>query len=150
MRYKGVDFDTELEARYAVFFYHLGIEWEYKTRRVYLPTFRNGEWYTPSFWFPGLQMFGDVKEVSLFVDYERMLQASGIMKTDGIVLHGMPESAIYSVASFVDGNDEEYKMRFIKYGIDIGPTENDEGFPEDESAFYDVILAASAARQARF
>lgn len=57
-QYKGYRFRSRLEARWAVFFDALGIEWEYEPEGYDL-----GEagWYLPDFWLPGLKMWVEVK-----------------------------------------------------------------------------------------
>lgn len=57
-RYNGYRFRSRLEARWAVFFDALGIEWEYEKEGYDL-----GEagWYLPDFWLPGMDMFAEIK-----------------------------------------------------------------------------------------
>lgn len=47
--YKGYLFRSRLEARWAVFFDTLGIEWEYEPEGYVL---EDGTWYLPDFWLP--------------------------------------------------------------------------------------------------
>jgi len=47
--YKGYKFRSRLEARFAVFFDSLGIDWEYEIEGFVLD---NGEWYLPDFYLP--------------------------------------------------------------------------------------------------
>ena len=56
--YNGYRFRSRLEARWAVFFDALGIEYEYEKEGYDL-----GElgWYLPDFWLPKLEMFIEVK-----------------------------------------------------------------------------------------
>lgn len=57
-QYKGYRFRSRLEARWAVFFDALGIEWEYEPEGYDL-----GEagWYLPDFWLPKCQWHFEVK-----------------------------------------------------------------------------------------
>jgi hypothetical protein len=55
--YKGYRFRSRLEARWAVFFDTLGIEWEYE-KEGYETKFGK---YLPDFWFPELNCFAEVK-----------------------------------------------------------------------------------------
>ena len=48
-RWKGYRFRSRLEARYAVLFDALGIQWEYEKEGYSLP---NGMLYLPDFWIP--------------------------------------------------------------------------------------------------
>lgn len=59
-KYSGVSFRSRLEARWAVFFDTLGVEWEYEPEGFQLST---GERYLPDFWLPVLKMYAEVKPV---------------------------------------------------------------------------------------
>ena len=56
--YKGYKFRSRLEARWAVFFDALGIEWEYEKEGYYLG---DSLCYLPDFWLPKLDMFVEIK-----------------------------------------------------------------------------------------
>ena len=60
--YKGWRFRSRLEARWAVFFDVLGLEYVYEPEGFDL-----GElgWYLPDFWFPLLECYGEVKPKTL-------------------------------------------------------------------------------------
>lgn len=47
-KYKGCNFRSRLEARYAIYFDALGIKWEYEIEGYNI----NGKWYLPDFWLP--------------------------------------------------------------------------------------------------
>lgn len=57
-RYKGYNFRSRLEARWAVFFDALGVKWEYEKEGYDL-----GEagWYLPDFWLPDLRCWVEIK-----------------------------------------------------------------------------------------
>jgi hypothetical protein len=57
-RYKGYNFRSRLEARWAVFFDHLGIRWDYEPEGFELG---NGLRYLPDFWLPDWDMWVEVK-----------------------------------------------------------------------------------------
>ena len=56
--YEGYNFRTRLEARWAVFFDHLGVQWDYESEGYELG---NGLRYLPDFWLPNNNMWLDVK-----------------------------------------------------------------------------------------
>jgi len=56
--YKGYRFRSRLEARWAVFFDALGIEWEYEPEGFELGDLG---WYLPDFYLPSLDMWAEVK-----------------------------------------------------------------------------------------
>lgn len=55
--YRETWFKSRTEARWAVFFDHIGLRWEYE-REGYVV---GGEPYLPDFWLPDLQAFFEVK-----------------------------------------------------------------------------------------
>ena len=55
-RYRGYRFRSRLEARWAVFFDALGIEWEYEKEGYVLP---DGSTYLPDFYMPSYSKIGD-------------------------------------------------------------------------------------------
>lgn len=58
-RYGGCEFRSRLEARWAVFFGALAIEWRYEAEGFVLAPF--GEWYLPDFYLPDLGYWIEVK-----------------------------------------------------------------------------------------
>ena len=62
-RYGGCRFRSRLEARWAVFFDHMRLKWEYEPEGYRLP---NGELYLPDFFLPELDVSG--KALGLFVE----------------------------------------------------------------------------------
>lgn len=57
-RYKGYRFRSRLEARWAVFFDALNLEWEYEKEGYDLG---DGTYYLPDFWLPELEIWYEVK-----------------------------------------------------------------------------------------
>src|SRR5690606_24601982 len=56
--YAGYRFRSRLEARWAVFFDHLGVKWLYEPQGY---TLRDGRRYLPDFWLPAIQVWVEVK-----------------------------------------------------------------------------------------
>lgn len=56
-RYAGCHFRSRLEARWAVFFDHLKLLWQYEPEGFALPS----GWYLPDFWLPSLDAWWEVK-----------------------------------------------------------------------------------------
>jgi hypothetical protein len=65
-RYKGFNFRSRLEARWAVFFDNLGAKWEYE-KDTYDLGKEFGGYYLPDFWLPFVSMRGD-KNDGVFVE----------------------------------------------------------------------------------
>lgn len=87
-RYAGCRFRSRLEARWAVFFDHLGIAWEYE-RQGYLckPRLTNpwdeaGEFpYLPDFWFPEFSIHGEVKGSLTHPELTRLLDTAASLSS---------------------------------------------------------------------
>lgn len=61
-RYKGHRFRSRLEARWAVFFDYLGIQWKYETQGYHIKNNRGRKWtYLPDFYLPVEQCWVEVK-----------------------------------------------------------------------------------------
>lgn len=56
--YNGYRLRSRLEARWAVFFDTLGIEYQYEPEGFDLG---NGIWYLPDFWLPGFELWVEIK-----------------------------------------------------------------------------------------
>lgn len=56
--YKGYRFRSRIEARYAVFFDALGIEWQYEVEGFNLD---DGDYYLPDFWLPSFDRYIEIK-----------------------------------------------------------------------------------------
>lgn len=56
-KYKGINFRSRLEARWAVFFDSMFIKWEYEKEGYQL---KSG-WYLPDFWLPEMKIWVEVK-----------------------------------------------------------------------------------------
>ncbi len=56
-RFGGVQFRSRLEARWAVFFTHLGLPWFYEYEGFQL----SSGWYVPDFWLPKLKAWIEIK-----------------------------------------------------------------------------------------
>lgn len=116
--YAGCLFRSRLEARWAVVFDRLGIKWDYEPQgllvrdRLSSPGDETTRRYLPDFWFPELELWGEVKGIlTAAADCHRFLNtAASISSNDGggchdsggndIVLFGpvpRPDSQIGSV-----------------------------------------------------
>lgn len=66
-KYAGCRFRSRLEARWAVFFDHLKLEWVYEPEGFVLP---DGSRYLPDFYLPGLKAYVEIKPKTSSFDYE--------------------------------------------------------------------------------
>ncbi len=120
--YKGYRFRSRLEARYAVFFDHLKIEWEYEKEGYHLPS---GS-YLPDFWLPRVQMWAEVKPVPF--SGEERAKAKELVEATGypcFELVGVPDCTGYQAWTFLENYQdmpfeedwpEETKKRFPEGG----------------------------------
>jgi len=100
--YNGHRFRSRLEARWAVFFDSLGIEWEYEREGYDLGSLG---YYLPDFWFPKQNVWGEVKHAHISIE-ERInvgLKAGALSSmTDAgfILLEGIPDDKPYQLCYF--------------------------------------------------
>lgn len=147
--YNGYRFRSRLEARWAVFFDTLGIEYQYEPEGFDLG---EGRFYLPDFWLPQVNMWAEVKPETFTLrelgNLWRLAEQSG---HSCLMLVGAPDNKPYCAWAW-NGND----MTLLGYCLTMF-----HGYPVDEHRFYsfngdsdgefnDVALAALAARQARF
>lgn len=113
-RYKNHSFRSRLEARYAVYFDHLGIKWEYEPEGFELG---NGLRYLPDFWLPEWKIWVEIKPTApdaagiekarrLAFDHSAVVIMVGEPKAEhcsGNVFYGWDSGE--SSAGFTDGRD---------------------------------------------
>lgn len=71
--YAGCHFRSRLEARWAVFFDTLGVQWEYEPQGYELSS---GSRYLPDFYLPGTDQWVEVKGVLSHADFIRIATAA--------------------------------------------------------------------------
>lgn len=97
-RYAGCRFRSRLEARWARFFDHLQIRWQYEPQGIVAPDRLNldggGEAaYLPDFWLPELDMWAEVKGTWTQADARRFLSTAAHLSetgTDVVLLPPVP------------------------------------------------------------
>ena len=88
-RYKGHRFRSRLEARWAVFFDSIGIEWEYEPEGFSMP---DGEYYLPDFYIEDWNTWIEIKPKH-YIDYDeyrKMLSFSKWKKDRFYIICGVP------------------------------------------------------------
>lgn len=81
-RHAGCLFRSRLEARWAVFFDAVSLEWMYEPEGYDLG---NGLWYLPDFWLPSLSCFIEVKGV--YPDKTEINKAYHLSRQSGYPVH---------------------------------------------------------------
>ena len=162
-RYKGYFFRSRLEARWAVFFDHLKIRWEYESEGFDLG---NGLRYLPDFWLPDWGLWVEVKAGEPDnVAREKALRLCHHTGKPIFMSNGMPDNlgTLFCVYEAMMGeiNFYEFVARAPWYEKVIyvtGPSEAPD-FPLfetyhmrdlDPSLYLDAEKALFAARSARF
>lgn len=93
--YKGYLFRSRLEARWAVFFDAMGIEWEYEPEGYNI----NGIMYLPDFYLPSIETFAEVKPHGLSDEEIEKVNALALESGKNcILLIDVPSNTTYLVA----------------------------------------------------
>ena len=158
--YKGYRFRSRLEARWAVFFDALEIQWEYEPEGFDLG--KDG-YYLPDFWLPtfGGGMYAEVKPIG--GDFTKALRFCESTQQDIWLCEGSPDFRVYTVAHPQTDNDKEIGSYVGIPNADQAQGENRmfalPGYEEEDGtishqylgclgSFY--INAVNKARSARF
>lgn len=109
IRYKGYSFESELEARWAVFFDALDTRWEYKQQAFNLPY---GGKCVPDFWLPFQQYWIEIKsEIPVEATLIQAADLSFATRTWSYVVWGsIGEHNIYgfNLPFYEQGYDKRY------------------------------------------
>src|SRR5699024_4157121 len=161
-------FRSRLEARWAVFFDRLGIEWQYEPQGFVLP---GGRHYLPDFLLVESGTWIEVKGHPSLVSEDFLMEASSALPDDNgqgecvhglMLLTGIPDASTacndFSWPVYVGGGADHYG--FGSYKKNRRPWWHDNsGFPNkddlpsmslEEEMREDVRRAYTAARSARF
>jgi|LakMenEpi03Aug12_release.lakeMendotaPanAssembly.Ray.scaffolds.fasta_scaffold159254_2 hypothetical protein len=106
-RYKGYRFRSRTEARWAVAFDAMGIEWEYEKEGYQLPS----GWYLPDFWLPRYSMFAEVKGTG-FTEHESNMLIDLFLNTGhkAAALIGIPDYVPITVVGVCSWDDPQYDL----------------------------------------
>lgn len=110
--YNGYKFRSRLEARWAVFFDSLGVQWEYEKEGY---RFSDGTQYLPDFWLPGLKYWIEIKgQYPTEVEINKINRLHTGTGRDSFILYGnIPSSReIYEYIS-----DDYFQMREVIEGM---------------------------------
>lgn len=114
--YKGYRFRSRLEARWAVFFDALGVEWEYEKAGY---QFDDGTRYLPDFWLPEqhcwIEIKGEPPSKEEKLKAEKLFDESGQVPV--IIFHGLPEPGFpgtgwyFEIGDSSGGEVRDYPVR---------------------------------------
>jgi hypothetical protein len=114
--YKGYRFRSRLEARWAVFFDALGVEWEYEKEGFEL---EDGTRYLPDFWLKKLGCWVEIKPD--FVD-DQEIHKAGMLAANSKkwvnLISGEPWPGKYSVTAFRHNFPEEKLLKYLQLAVD--------------------------------
>lgn len=166
--YKGYRFRSRLEARWAVYFDYLDLEWEYEKEGFDLEDpWHMSMSYLPDFWLPQVRMWAEVKPVSFTAtEFHALALLAMHTRNDCILLVGVPDCKPYDTVEWRPS--DEWGM--VEDGIITTDCvlSNYRNYPTAEHRFYgstggtrprdfaiggmfdDVYEAVCAARSARF
>lgn len=105
-RYKGYRFRSRLEARWAVFFDALGVEWEYEKEGYDL-----GEhgWYLPDFWLPEQACWIEIKgKTPTDTEWNKAMALSSLTETRLYLFFGPIPSDATACGPSYEESDSAY------------------------------------------
>jgi hypothetical protein len=131
--YKDYRFRSRLEARWAVYFDSLGVEWEYEKEGFDL----GGVWYLPDFWLKTVNMWAEVKPGAFHG--EEIEKCKLLVRQSGygcLLLDGMPEDRPYIGYDLWEDGDGDLQMWDDGYVVDERTYLLDDIYIHDEHRFY--------------
>lgn len=169
-RYKGYRFRSRLEARWAVFFDALGIEWEYECEGVatdgvkYLPDFMIVAKCPP---FNGDRIFAEVKHIGISLGDDELRKAENTAKSGAFILllNGSPDANRAwtllgpfgcHLAAFRDYDSRIFLLeKYLMQSLKMDRTTGNFSFDTNERGLKKLLgrgllAVVSAARSARF
>ena len=109
-KYQGYRFRSRTEARWAVFFDTLNIEWEYELEGYDL----DGTWYLPDFWLPELGIYAEIKGVSFNklteTEQIKIRKLAYYSREPVVVLDGTPHDKDYIMFEYDPWSDELFEL----------------------------------------
>jgi hypothetical protein len=99
--YAGCHFRSRTEARWAVFFDAIGLEWEYEVEGYELPSGR----YLPDFFLPTLNVWFEVKGKPLSHDSNQVTQMHDLVKATSRTLYLAEGYIPRDISDLADGRD---------------------------------------------
>jgi len=106
-QYKGHLFRSRLEARWAVYFDAINVNWTYESEGYELS---NGQRYLPDFYFPDYGFYGEVKPNEAMADFSRMEQFVIDINKPIVILAGLPKSGPFKLITIDMMNAVDYDV----------------------------------------
>lgn len=142
-RYKGYRFRSRMEARWAVYFDALEIQWQFEREGFDLPTGK----YLPDFWLPQVRMWAEVKPKEFTsTEYRLIRELAKATEFPVLKLIGPPESKAYYAVEKTEGIESDYAITNMY--LDEHRFYSSPG--DDLSCFDEIRKAVDVARSARF
>ena len=128
--YCGVKFRSCLEARWAMYFDLINVEWEYEAEAYLLPCGA----YLPDFWLPSLQVHAEVKsDVGFsYIEVKRCIELRAMTENGVLLLDGPPRPCAFHFLQ---------PFRRMLWGYQKRPSHIDVG--DDKSGSFFAITGAT-------
>lgn len=155
-QYKGYRFRSRLEARWAIFFDALDIEWQYEPEGFVLA---DGTHYLPDFWLPQVRMWAEVKGQDFTpAEQAKCRQLAAGAGHPCLMLNGMPDGRNFwayepsgELLDYVPGEGNQYWLSEGRFFVSTGEGDFSQIGPDSPHYYFDVSPdAIAAARGARF
>ena len=116
-RYKGYRFRSRLEARWAVFFDALNVDWQYEPEGYQLAS----GWYLPDFYLPDMRLWVEIKPLNVRAskeEHKKMCDLVGMTNLRGTILRGDPYDNSFTEPSDRPGFDDWSGSAIFENGDD--------------------------------
>lgn len=133
-RYRGYHFRSRLEARWAVFFDHLCVEWVYEREGFNV----NGTPYLPDFWLPEIGVWLEVKGERDEAAAELVKGLADVTGEAAVIWTGLPPDSQYGKIFCADatdggGGETEWVCKFVRWqdgtvGLEVQNSRSDREF----------------------
>lgn len=146
-RYNGVLFKSMLEARWAMYFDLVRVEWRYEDEGYRLPS---GP-YLPDFWLPDLEMHAEVKPDKGF-SLQELTKCHDLFEMTGnavLLLDGLPRADHFYLIEPLDAPSRPKNVHLQRFGDDDGGWVNEyrlEPDPEEPDG-YGIYIDYGYARE---
>lgn len=116
--YSGIKYSSRLEASWAQYFDHHGIDHRYQFDQVDLEVCR----YTPDFWLPDFRVWIEIKPYRQYKPHSKCFRLAELQNVLVLLVQGRPSTGDHVVDIFERGDESVYGARSMLADPEIKPS----------------------------